>query len=304
MTGRELHGARVLVTGAAGTLGQAICAGLARRGSVVVGLDLLVPAAGVQGCRTVVACDVTDASAVEKAVASAVDELGGLDVLVNCVGIGEPVDAGAMPGPETARMLEVNLLGPWRVTAAALPVLVEAGGHVVLVSSVLAYLAVPFGSGYAVSKRALCAWADALRVEYGPRLRVTTVYPGHIESPIHGKARALGLSMDGRAPFETPADVVRTVVDCLTSSRPISDRGTTPLSRAGLRMARYRPRIATRLTQASTVVVTEEGDLDGNAFAAGLAARTRARPARRGDGAARAFVLVARRLTMRNGRGN
>jgi NAD(P)-dependent dehydrogenase (short-subunit alcohol dehydrogenase family) len=304
VTGIALPGARVIVTGAAGTIGAALCAGLAEKGALVAGLDLVVPPAGIPGCRHFVGCDITDGDAVDQAVRTLAESLGGIDVVVNCAGIGEPTDAGKAPGPETERIFAVNLFGPWRVTAAAMPWLLDSAGHVVVVSSVLAYLPVPLGTSYAVSKRALSAWADSLRGEYGSRIRVSTVYPGHIESPIHEKARASGLSMDGRVPFERPSDVVRTVLECLTSERPIADRATTPTSRTGLRFARFLPRLTARLTEASTEVLVAAGKLDGLVMAKGLAERTRGRTPQRGDALARAVVAAGTRLTLRRSRGS
>src|SRR5688500_14880670 len=114
---------RALVTGASGAFGTAVRAELRARGWQVAGLDLR-PA---EGDDEVLACDVTDDEAVPAAVAQAVERLGGgLDALVNNAGIGGPASAGDPPGEHVRRMLDVNLLGAWRVTAAAIEPLVES----------------------------------------------------------------------------------------------------------------------------------------------------------------------------------
>ena len=95
-------------------------------------------------------------------------------------------------------MLDVNLLGPWRVTAAALPALRESRGRVVNVASGLAHLTVPFATAYTMSKRGVVAYSDSLRLEHGDAITVTTVYPGYIRTPIHERSAAAGVAARGR----------------------------------------------------------------------------------------------------------
>ena len=142
-----------------------------------------------------------DQAAVDAAVAEAIERLGGLDVLINNAGIGIPQSAGEPPDDDALAVLDVNLLGPWRVTAAALPALRESRGRVVNVASGLAHLDVPFATAYCMSKRGLVAYSDALRLEHGDAITVTTVYPGYIRTPIHdarGRARASGSRASSR----------------------------------------------------------------------------------------------------------
>jgi NAD(P)-dependent dehydrogenase (short-subunit alcohol dehydrogenase family) len=185
---------RVLLTGAAGGIGMAAMAELRARGARVVGLDLRPSEPDM------LSCDVRDQASVDAAVAEAIARLGGLDVVVNNAGIGTPQSAGVAPDAGAAAVLDVNLVGPWRVTAAALPALMESGGRVVNVASGLAHLTVPFAVAYCMSKRGLVAYSDALRLEYGDRLEaVTTVYPGYVRTAIHSEAAALGVGLEGGA---------------------------------------------------------------------------------------------------------
>ena len=81
---------RVIITGAASGIGAATVAELRSRGAQVVGLDL-----NGDEDAGILACDVRDQDAVDRAVSSAVERLGGgVDVLVNCAGIGIPQSAG------------------------------------------------------------------------------------------------------------------------------------------------------------------------------------------------------------------
>ena len=123
---------RALVTGASGAFGSALRATLRERGWTVAGLDLRPD----PGDEDVLACDITRDDEVPAAVAAAIERLGGgVDALVNNAGIGGPASAGAPPDDHVRRMLDVNLLGAWRVTAAAIDSLVDSRGRVVLVGS-------------------------------------------------------------------------------------------------------------------------------------------------------------------------
>ncbi|MEJ7656557.1 MAG: SDR family NAD(P)-dependent oxidoreductase [Thermoleophilaceae bacterium] len=129
-------------------------------------------------------------------------------MLVNNAGIGTASEIGQGCCDLERAVLEVNLFGAWHVAAAALPHLLETRGQVVSVASLLAVVTVP----YSASKRGLCALGDTLRLEYGDRLAVTTVYPGYAATPIHGPAaERSGQSLAGIAPEETPQDAARAI---------------------------------------------------------------------------------------------
>lgn len=225
---------RVLVTGAAGAIGGATMAALRERGATVVGLDL-----AARG-EHVLACDVRDQHSVDAAVAAALDRLGGLDVLINNAGLGMPGSAGEKPDADALAVLDVNLLGAWRVTAAALPALLEARGRVVNVASGLALVAFPMAAAYCTSKRGLTAYSDVLRLEYGDRITVTTVYPGYIRTPIHRHAQDRGLSLEGLVPAERLEDAVRTLVRAALG-RPRRDLATTARGTATYALVRHLP---------------------------------------------------------------
>ena len=61
------------------------------------------------------ACDVRDQESVDAAVSAAIERLGGLDVLINCAGVGDPQSAGSRPDAKALGVLDINMLGPWRV---------------------------------------------------------------------------------------------------------------------------------------------------------------------------------------------
>jgi NAD(P)-dependent dehydrogenase (short-subunit alcohol dehydrogenase family) len=230
-------GTRVLITGAASGIGAAAVAALRERGAYVVGLDLRPGETG-----DLIACDVTDQSSVDSAVAAAVERLGGLDVLINCAGVGDPQSAGTRPDEDALRVIDVNMLGPWRVTGAAMPALRESHGRVVNVSSGLAYLAIPLAPAYCMSKRGIAAYSDSLRLEHGDAISVTTVYPGYIRTPIHDAAAAKGIGLDGVVPAESVRDAAAALVRAALGSRPPRDLATTRRGGLGYLLLRFLPR--------------------------------------------------------------
>jgi len=209
----------VIITGAASGIGQATAETLRRRGDEVVGLDL-------RAGDDILACDVTDQSSVDAAVAAAVKRMGGLDVLVNCAGIGLPQSASERPGPDALRVLDVNLLGTWRATAAALPALRTSHGRVVNIASGLAHIAVPFATAYGASKRGVVGYSEQLRSEVGDEVTVTTVYPGYIRTPIHDASQSAGIGLEGMVPPEPLSAAVGTIVRAIYG-KPARDLATT-----------------------------------------------------------------------------
>ena len=169
-----MSGQRIIITGAASGIAAATLTELRRTGARVVGLDRN---AGTDG---LIACDVRDQSSVDAAVADAIDQLGGgLDVLINCAGLATPQSAGEAPDARALAVIDINLVGPWRVTSAALPALRASRGRVVNVASGMAYVAMPFAPAYAMSKHGVvaysrrCAWSTATRSRSPPSTPAT-----------------------------------------------------------------------------------------------------------------------------------
>ncbi len=136
----------------------------------------------------------------------------------------------------------MNLLGPWRVTAAALPALRESRGRVVNVASGLAHMTLPFSTAYTISKRGVVAYSDVLRLEEGDRLSaVTTVYPGYIRTRIHERSAAAGVPLEGSVPAEKVSDAARTLVRAALGP-PARDLATTRQGTISYALLRLAPR--------------------------------------------------------------
>jgi NAD(P)-dependent dehydrogenase (short-subunit alcohol dehydrogenase family) len=234
---------RVLITGAASGIGAATVKELRSQGARVQGLDLT---AG----HGLIACDVRDQDSVDRAVAGAIERLGGLDVLINNAGVGYGQSAGKAPDGKALELLDVNMVGPWRVTSAALTALREARGRVVNVASGLAHLALPLAPAYCMSKRGLTAYSDALRLEHGDALTVATVYPGYVKTPIHDSSEADGFALEGFVP-EEKLDEVAKLMCRAALGRPKRDLATTRRGSLNYFLLRATPRaLMDRLTLA------------------------------------------------------
>lgn len=170
MAPTPLHGTRVLVTGAARGIGEHTARELAGRGARValVGLEpdrlsALATELGDEHCWA--ECDVTDQAALEKAAASAVAALGGLDVVVANAGISSIGTVAIAPPDALSRTVDVNLTGVLRTVSATLPHLVATRGYALLVSSAAAFGALPGMAAYAASKAGVEQFGNVLRME-------------------------------------------------------------------------------------------------------------------------------------------
>ncbi|NYH53900.1 NAD(P)-dependent dehydrogenase (short-subunit alcohol dehydrogenase family) [Nocardiopsis arvandica] len=264
---RRLPGQNAIVTGASGAFGSATVAVLRHLGVNVVGIDRK-PAPGVIGC------DITDDEQVRQGVAEALDQLDGrLDLLIHYAGVGPAVDIGRAPDANVHQALEVNLLGTWRVTAAAMPALLQSRGRVVVTASLLSNLQLPFAGAYTVSKRALTAYADCLRAEYGSHVGVTTVYPGYVDTPIHDSSRATGVALDGLVPAERERDTVMAVVRAAGARRARRDVASTVIGTAGLHLFRHFPGTTEQIVSLQIGLLLSDGAFGDAEIARGLHTR-------------------------------
>jgi NAD(P)-dependent dehydrogenase (short-subunit alcohol dehydrogenase family) len=257
---------RVLITGAASGIGAATTEELRSQGARVEGLDL-------NAADGLIACDVRDQESVDRAVAEAIERLGGLDVLINNAGVGYAQSAGLPPDDEALALLDVNMIGPWRVTSAALPALRAARGRVVNVASGLAHLALPLVPAYCMSKRGLTAYSDVLRLEHGDAITVTTVYPGYVKTPIHATSEEDGFGLDGAVP-EEPLDHVARVMARAALGRPRRDVATSRRGTVNYMLLRAVPRgVIDRLTVAVLRRMARSGSVSRSSLAGDLMQR-------------------------------
>jgi meso-butanediol dehydrogenase / (S,S)-butanediol dehydrogenase / diacetyl reductase len=208
----RFEGKRALVTGAAGGVGRAAVELLAGEGASVVGVDL-------NPGEEVLGCDVSDEASVRAAVATAVERLGGLDIVVNVAGIDQFRRFEDLDAATWQRHLGVNLTGPMLVSQAALPHLRASRGNIVTISSIAGLRAQPYQAAYCASKGGVILLMKSLALELAADgIRVNTICPGGVQTDLPTNAAAehpdtdldWGLLMEtagARFGFMPPSDV-------------------------------------------------------------------------------------------------
>ncbi len=161
----------VAITGAAAGIGEATARLLVNAGAQVALIDrdetaLRRVAASLDGSAVPFVADVTDASALDQAMAQVIERLGGIDVVVANAGIVGPVRTfAAMTAEEFDRVIEVNVRGVARTVRAALPSILERKGYALVIASAAAAIPTPTISAYGVSKAGVEALGRSLRME-------------------------------------------------------------------------------------------------------------------------------------------
>ncbi|MFK0251229.1 SDR family NAD(P)-dependent oxidoreductase [Amycolatopsis azurea] len=200
-----------IVSGAASGIGAATVTRLAAAGHTVVGVDITEQ----PGLEHGVVGDVSDEDTWRRAVELAEKACGGVDVLVSNAFTAVVAPLHELERTDWDRQLEVNLAGAYLGAKACLPSLRERRGSIVLVSSVHALVGLPGRPAYAASKGALVALGRQLAVEYAPDVRVNSVLPGPIRTPVWDRvseadhARAVRATPAGR--LGDPAEVAEVI---------------------------------------------------------------------------------------------
>ena len=236
---QALRGAHVLVTGAASGIGRQVCSDLVlREGAHVRLLD--VDEAGLRSVAAKLGARARAGSVLSghgvdlgdrDAVAALAGALAGtrLDVLIHVAGIVSvgPFEQTALPVLE--RVVDVDLLGPLRLTHALLPLLLaSARASLVLVASAAGLVGGPGLAAYSAAKFGLVGLAQALRAELHGRVAVSTVCPTLVRTglvdhaqvgrdPASGRDRRAGLdrvlTRHGASPEKVSRAIVRAIVE-------------------------------------------------------------------------------------------
>ena len=219
----------VLVTGASSGIGRKVTERLATEGYFVYAaarkeedLRALDAIENVDSIRL----DVTRPEEIAAAVEVVRKAGRGLHGLVNNAGV-------AVVGPLTETkeedlrfVFDVNVFGPYRVTKAFAPLILESGGRITTISSIAGILSRPPLGAYSMSKHAVEAFGDTLAAELEPKgVKVSLIEPGNYRSEISRNASVrMGLGPDSpmadRSRFPEPDDVATAVVHALFDANP------------------------------------------------------------------------------------
>lgn len=239
----RLEGKRVLLTGASSGIGAALAEALGARGTRLVltarEKSRLQETAAVVALRhpalappIVAPCDVTDREAVRALCGTAVERLGGLDVLINNAGISVYGLAEYGSAADFERVMAVNFYGPLYATLATVPLMRrQGGGLIVNVASVAALHGVPYLAAYSASKAALAALTQSLRAElHESGIRLLTVYAGYTRTPLFDREKRLGGARRPRTGYAAPEDVAWAIARAI--ERDVDELVLSPSGRA------------------------------------------------------------------------
>lgn len=169
-----------VVTGGSSGIGEAVVRLLTRAGAAVANLDLTTPNEGLH-----VPVDLSDPSAATRALHTAHERLGGLDILVNVAGIFSPNPLTTFSWEAYRQTMAVNLDAAVALMAAAAPLMPSSGGRIVNVTSVHADVSDPGALAYDASKAALAAATRTAALELADRgILVNSVAPGFVRTPM------------------------------------------------------------------------------------------------------------------------
>ncbi|MFD8927262.1 MULTISPECIES: SDR family NAD(P)-dependent oxidoreductase [Streptomyces] len=246
----DFEGLKALVTGGASGIGRATAELLAARGArvAVLDLDLSTVEKPLLGFRA----DVTDDASVREAVAAAVTDLGGLDVLINNAGIGAQGTVEDNTDDEWHRVLDVNVVGMVRTARAALPHLRESV-HAAIVNtcSIAATAGLPQRALYSATKGAVLSLTLAMAADHlREGVRVNCVNPGTADTPWVGRLldaatdpAAERVALEARQPSGrlVSADEVAGAIAYLASPLSGATTGTALAVDGGMQGLRLRP---------------------------------------------------------------
>lgn len=220
-----LRDKKILMTGAAGGLGQEIARQLAKHGTQLILLDrnaerLTQLAHEIQqsGGRAVsIVNDFSAENAAEAIIQEITQTIGDVDMLINSAGVLDFTYFVAQNPARISQIIYVNAIVPMLLARAVLPSMVARNaGHIVNIGSIFGSIGFPHYASYSASKFALRGFSQALRRElFDSNIKITYVAPRAIQTAINNDAstemmRATNTAMDD--PKQVAAEVIRAII--------------------------------------------------------------------------------------------
>lgn len=215
---RSLKSCKTIITGASKGIGRAIAERFARDGAKLALLarsaEALQECAGE--CRSLGAeaesfvCDVSDADAVERQFAKAVEWLGGVQLLVNNAGLGYFGSVEELSVAEFDEMVGTNLRAVFLCSRAVVPRMkADGGGVIVNIASIAGKAGFLGGAGYAGSKFGVMGMSECMGLDLRPHnIRVAAVCPGSVNAPDFRRERSSRIAADNMIQAEDIAEAV------------------------------------------------------------------------------------------------
>lgn len=191
----KLEGKKALITGGATGIGRAIALAFAKEGADVAvnyldsekeALDLKAIIEKEYDRKVItIQADVSEVDQVKNMVEKALDDLGGIDILVNSAGINQQSTVEELSVEDWDRMMTINLRAPFLSTKFVLPHMLEKeSGRIINISSQLGQIGSPENSSYSASKAGVIAFTKSLAREVSTKgINANCIAPGPIDTP-------------------------------------------------------------------------------------------------------------------------
>ena len=189
----NLSGKVAVVTGGGSGIGQAISTLFGRQGAQVVVLDRDLRAANDTasaiissgGSADALVCDVSDAAGVKSTFSTIVARTGRLDILINNAGVAHVGNIERTAEDDFDRLYRVNVKGVYLCSQAAVPVMVEQGGGVILnMASIVSFIGVADRFAYSMTKGAVLTMTKSVAIDYVKHgVRCNCICPARIHTP-------------------------------------------------------------------------------------------------------------------------
>ena len=215
---------KILVTGAAGGMGVAICQALVAKGYKVYGIDYR-KGDDIDGV-TFFECDVTDRASIEKVYESIKEDAYRIHGIVHTAGIYDMDSLIEMSEERFTRIFDINVFGVFRINQIFAPIL-GTGSRIVITSSELAPLdPLPFNGIYGITKATLEKYAFSLRMETNLLdIPVSIIRPGAVKTGLLGAStQAIDRFVSGTKLYKTNSTRFKKIVDSVESRNVTPDK--------------------------------------------------------------------------------